>query len=46
MKHQKESELFYELLKQDYLKARIFNIFTMHHRGIDNAITIDDFMVE
>ena len=46
MNHQKETDLFYELLKQDYLKARIFNMFTMHHRGIENAITIDDFMVK
>lgn len=46
MKLQKESELFYELLEQDYLKAKIFNEFTMHHRGIENAITIDDFMKE
>lgn len=46
MKLQQETDLFYELLKQDYLKARIFNEFTMHHRGIENAITIDDFMAK
>lgn len=39
-----ERDLFLELLKQDYLKARIFNIFLTYHRGIENAITIDDFM--
>lgn len=44
MKLQKEEELYRKLLEQDPLKAEIFLIFTFYHRGIDDAITIDDFM--
>lgn len=46
MNRKKEVELFDKYLKQDYLKARIFLMFISHHKGIENAITIDDFMVK
>lgn len=46
MNRQKENKLFYDLMEQDYLKGRIFDSFITNHRGIDNAITIDDFMKE
>ena len=42
----KENELYNELNTRDPLKAWIFLLFLNYHRGIDRAITIDDFMVK